>query len=430
MKKLLQLWLKYSSRLILAKYQPEIIGITGSVGKTSAKEAITTVLSGHFRIRANRKNYNNEIGLPLTIIDADSPNKSLLGWLAVLVKILKLLLFKNKNYPQILVLEMGVDRPGDMDYFNTFLKPKIAILTLVGSAHLEFFGSREAIAKEKSKIFNNLQSGGWAVLNQDDEFTEEISQTVKHQVLTFGFNKKAEVAANDIICAFQDSQDINSLAGINFKLKYKEAYIPILLPGVISYAAIYAALIAAAVGFIYQLNGIIIADSLKNFQPPPGRMNLLPGLNHSMIIDDTYNASPQSALAALEIVEQIKINIIKNKWLVLGDMLELGKGSEAGHLIVGRKCAAIDHAHLLTIGQEAKNIAQGAREQGLAEERIKHFEQPTDLIDYLKTHVQTGDLVLVKGSQGLRLEKIVKAIMAEPDQAKKLLVRQEESWQA
>ena len=268
MKKILQLILKYSAKLILLRYQPKIIGITGSVGKTSAKEAIIQVLSDQFQVRGSNKNYNNEIGLPLTIIGSTTANRSVLGWLAILFKVLKLIIIKDQHYPQILVLEMGVDHPGDMDYLNSIVKLNIAILTLIGTSHMEYFGSQEEIAKEKRKIFDNLQPGGWAILNADDNFTAKIKPSLKHKVISFGFLPTADVIAQNIICTFQDAQNINSLAGINFKLKYQGSYIPVLLPRVISYTAIYAALVGATVGFLHELNGIAIADRLKQFQPP------------------------------------------------------------------------------------------------------------------------------------------------------------------
>lgn len=428
MKKLLQIILKYCAKLILAKYQPDIIGITGSVGKTSAKEAIRQVLSHSFRVRASSKNYNNEFGLPLTIIGSLTAGRSLGGWALVFLKVIKLLTAKDQNYPQIIILEMGIDRPGDMDYLNSIVQLKIAILTLIGTSHMEFFGSRDNIAKEKAKIFNNLQSGGWAIINADDDFTAKIIPNVKNKVLTFGFDQEADVAASNIICTFQDAEDINSLAGINFKLKYQGSYIPMLLPRVISYSAIYAALVGASVGFLYEMNGIEIAEQLKLFTPPKGRMNLIAGMNNSMIIDDTYNASPQSTKAALEIVGQINNTIINNKWLVLGDMLELGKDSNQEHQTIGQVIATIPKAKLLTIGQEAQAIGQGARAENMAEQNIKHFTNQAELIVYLQNNIQAGDLILVKGSQGSRMERISQALLANPKQAKDLLVRQEEDW--
>ncbi|MCK4554802.1 hypothetical protein KAU19_07680, partial [Candidatus Parcubacteria bacterium] len=195
MKKIIQLKLKILAKLILAKYKPDVIGITGSVGKTSTKEAIYTVLASKFKVRRNIKNYNNEIGLPLTIIGADSPGRSIIGWYIVFLKALKLILFKDKDYPKILVLEMGVDRPGDMKYLNNIVKCKVGVITSIGPVHLEFFGTINNIQKEKGGLIKNLTKSSWAVLNYDDEKVRQTGNNTEAQILTYGFNEKADVRA-------------------------------------------------------------------------------------------------------------------------------------------------------------------------------------------------------------------------------------------
>ncbi|MCX6796207.1 MAG: Mur ligase family protein, partial [Candidatus Falkowbacteria bacterium] len=152
MKIIVQKILKHLAKAILKKYQPLVIGITGSVGKTSAKEAIYAVLASQKKTRRNVKNYNNEIGLPLTIIGAESGGRSIADWLKVFRRALKLICVKDENYPEILVLEMGADRPGDLDYLNSIVCCKIGVITLIGPVHLEYFGSIEQIQKEKGKL--------------------------------------------------------------------------------------------------------------------------------------------------------------------------------------------------------------------------------------------------------------------------------------
>ena len=156
MKNILQLKLKIIARMILCKYKPRVIGITGSVGKTSAREAIYAVLSAQFKARRPLKNYNNEIGLPLAIIGVKSPNKSILGWLGVFFKALGLLLVRDKNYPEILILEMGVDRPGDMKYLLDIVKPEIGVITSIGPSHLEYFETVKKIQEEKGGLVKDL----------------------------------------------------------------------------------------------------------------------------------------------------------------------------------------------------------------------------------------------------------------------------------
>ncbi|MFH0840593.1 MAG: UDP-N-acetylmuramoyl-tripeptide--D-alanyl-D-alanine ligase [bacterium] len=429
MRSVLEFILKILTKAVLSRYKPDIVGITGSVGKTSTREAIYTVLSSRFNVRVNIKNYNNEIGLPLTILGLKSANRSVFGWIALFCKTIKLIIFRDHNFPEIIVLEMGVDRPGDMDYLNTIVKPKIAVITRIGSAHLEFFDSLTHVRDEKTKIFNNLPKDGWAIINHDDEYLLGIKNRIKQRVLSFGFSPESDLSANNIILSFEEGKDINSLAGVNFKIKYKGSYIPVLLPKVVSYTSIYASLAAAAVGFCFNMNGIEVSKALLNITPTRGRMNLIKGIKGSMIIDDTYNASPQSLEAALDIVQQIKLDQIKTKWIVLGGMLELGEDSEKEHLKAGKIIAGIPKAKLIVYGSKAKRIAEGAIKAGMIENNIYYFAQHLDIIQFLENEIKENDLILVKGSQGMRMEKVVKEIMEHKTRAESTLVRQEAEWQ-
>lgn len=429
MKKIMMFILKILAKLVIARYKPEIIGITGSIGKTSAKEAISAVLKIKYKIRSNIKNYNNEFGLPLTIIGAKTQGWSLWGWLTVIFKAIGLLIFKDKNYPEILILEMGVDKPRDMDYLNSIVSPQVAVLTMIGLSHLENFGSIAKLSAEKKKIFDNLDKAGWAILNWDDDRLREASKDIKHKIISYGLNENAEVRATNLIFKFQEADAEDDLLGISFKIAYKDAYIPVLLPRAISQAAVSAALAGFAVGLTYGLNPVDMALALGNFAPPKGRMNLLPGIRGSIIIDDTYNAAPQSTMAALEIIDEMGLKRGRRKWLVLADMLELGEASENSHLEIGRRLAQIKKAQLLTLGQEALYYGIGAREAKMGEEAMQHFNNHQEIIEYLEGKLEAGDIVLVKGSQGMRMEKIVKGLMAEPETAREILVRQDEDWQ-
>ena len=187
-KEILHLKLKIAARLVLHKYKPEVIGITGSVGKTSAKEAIYTVLESKFNVRKNIKNYNNEIGLPLTVIGVESPGKNPIGWFNVGLKVLRLMLIRDKNYPKILILEMGIDRPGDMDYLCNIIQPRIGVVTNISQSHLEYFESLAQIQKEKSKLIKQLPKGGWAVLSSDNEKAKSIANLNKGVKNNYAFN--------------------------------------------------------------------------------------------------------------------------------------------------------------------------------------------------------------------------------------------------
>lgn len=445
MKKLIQLKLKILAKIILAKYKPDIIGITGSVGKTSAKEAIWTVLASKFNARRNVKNYNNEIGLPLTIIGADSPGKSIIGWYAVFFKALKLILFKDKDYPEILVLEMGVDRPGDMKYLNSIVKCKVGVITSIGPVHLEFFGTINNIQKEKACLIKDLTKSNWAVLNYDAEKVRQMSKITKAKILTYGFNEKADVRAISYVDFFTSAEAVtnnpeskpmaaadrnssDSLIGVNFKLSYNGSAVPALLPKVIGYASVYAALAGSAIGIIYGLNLVEIVQSLREFKFPRGRMNLIKGIKNTLIIDDTYNSSPQSSVSALDVISKIPLAKGARRFAVLGDMLELGSMSEQGHRQVGTKAFKTGINKLIVVGERARDIARGAKNAGMAKDNIFHFAQAKEAGRFIQKRISEGDLILIKGSQGARMEKIVKEIMEEPLRAKELLVRQDEQW--
>lgn len=427
LKAIVQYKLKILSRLIIKKYQPEIIGITGSTGKTSTREAVYTVLSAKYKVRQNIKNYNNEIGLPLSIIGANSPGKSFSGWIKVFIEASRLIIIKDKDYPRILVLEMGVDRPGDMAYLKTIVNPKIAIITLIGPVHMEYFGTIENIEKEKNLIIKDLPAEGWVILNYDDERVKSSIKSSKSKTLTFGFDEKADVRASEVVFSFEETKNIGNLIGINFKLSYKGSTVPVLLPKVIGYPAIYSALAAAAVAITYDQNLIEISQSLRKLKSPPGRMNLISGINRTMIIDDTYNSSPQPCISALSILGKIPLMRGAKKIAVLGDMAELGSYSQEGHEEVGKAVAKNKINYLIVVGKIAAGIAKGAISAGMSENNIFKFSTADEAKIFLKEKIRQDDLILVKGSQSMRMEKVVEEIMADRSKAKDLLVRQD--WQ-
>jgi UDP-N-acetylmuramoyl-tripeptide--D-alanyl-D-alanine ligase len=425
MKKIVQKILYFLARAVLKKYKPEVIGITGSMGKTSTKEAVFAVLSSKFRVRQNLKNYNNELGVPLSVLGVESGRKSVLKWLGVIFHGLGLILFRDADYPQILVLEMGADHPGDIKYLTDLAPCKIGVITGIGPAHLEFFESIEKIVKEKRIIVSHLRLDGFAVLNCDDEKVFEMRDRTRAKVLTYGFAPEAKVRA-------QEESMIGGgveIRGMNFKLSYAGAVVPIFLPGVLGRQHIYAALAGATIGIIHGMNLVEIAESLKKYQAPKGRMILIPGVKNTLIIDDTYNASPIPVEAALKVLESIKLPAEDDKKIaVLGDMLELGSFSEEGHKQVGRAAAKSGIDYLVTVGERSRDIVRAALESGMSEDRVFNFSTPEEAGLFVQKKIKQGDVVLIKGSQGMRMEKVVKELMVEPLQACELLVRQDAEW--
>ncbi|HNX11081.1 MAG TPA: UDP-N-acetylmuramoyl-tripeptide--D-alanyl-D-alanine ligase [bacterium] len=418
MEKIAQFILKYLAKAVLFKYHPDIIGITGSVGKTSTKEAVSTVLSQFHRTRATLKNYNNELGLPLSILNISAPGKSIRAWLGLLFKFFGLMILKDKNYPEILVLEMGVDRPGDMNYLLSIVSPRVAVITGVGESHLAFFGSAEKLRQEKQSLIAGVVKGGTAILNYDNEGTRQMVQDSRVKVLTYGLQEGADFWAQDIV--FDER-------GMHFKVNYQGSTIPVFLDEVLGYPAVYAALAALATAVSLEENLIEAVLALKKFRLPAGRLQLIPGIEGSTIIDDTYNSAPSSALAALEVVAKIK-DRYGRLILVLGEMLELGAAAEAGHRQVGEQAARLKPDYLLLVGSLTKFIAQGASAEGLSEKKIFYFATREEATEKIKEMIKIDDLILIKASQGGRLEKLVKELMLNPNYAQKLLVRQDGSW--
>jgi UDP-N-acetylmuramoyl-tripeptide--D-alanyl-D-alanine ligase len=429
-KKIIILKLKFLAKAILKKYQPKVVGITGSVGKTSTKEAVFCVLETKFRTRQSLKNYNNEFGLPLSIIGAESPGKNLFGWLAVFFKALRLIIFFDKNYPEVLILEMGVDKVGDMNYLNSIVRCDVGVITVIGEAHLESFGSVDKIQKEKGKLLENLAKNGWAILNFDDQKTRELSANSKTRVLTYGLGQGADLVASNLQFKFEESRNLDNLLGLTFKASFGGSMVPVILPFVIGNGAVYAALAAIAVGLSFKMNLVEIAAALQEFVSPKGRMKLIEGIKHTLIIDDTYNASPQSSLSAIDFIDRIETEKHFRKIAVFGDMLELGAYSEAGHQGVGQALAKAEFDLLVTVGERARDIARGAEAAGLKNEQIFNFSHNEEAGKFVQERLREGDLVLVKGSQGARMEQVVKELMADPLRADELMVRQGAEWGA
>lgn len=427
LKSVLQSIIRNLAKRILAKYKPDVVGITGSVGKTSSKEAIAIVLQTKFLVRRTLKNYNNEIGLPLTIIGVDkTPGKSIFGWLAVIWKAKKMLLTRDSNYPEVLVLEMGADKPGDIEYLTEIAPCKVGVLTFISHAHTEFFKTIKKIAQEKRIIISHLRQDGFAVLNFDNEMVMQNIGATKAEVVTYGFKDGADIRATDINL-IKDSQT-GWLTGLNFKVLYKGNVVPVFLPGVISKSAISSALAGLAVGTIFGVNLVESSQALSKLERLPGRMRLIDGIKRTLIVDDSYSSSPEAAKTALEALAQIEIGTNPRRYVVLGDMLELGTETENAHRELGFKVAEFGIDFLITVGEAAKHIAQAAREAGMDENKIASFANSVEAGRFLQEKIKEGDLVLVKGSQAIRLERVVKEIMAEPLLAEQLLARQEKTW--
>jgi UDP-N-acetylmuramoyl-tripeptide--D-alanyl-D-alanine ligase len=424
LKKIITKILRIEAQLVLKKYKPKIVAITGSVGKTSTKDAVYAVVSKFAYVRKSEKSFNSEIGLPLTILGCPNGWSSPAVWLRNIFKAIWLIVWPHK-YPKWLVLEVGVGKPKDMKKTASWLKTDVVIMTAIGETpvHIEFFDSRNHLVEEKSQLIKTLKKDGILILNADDQTILNMKSKTKNIVVTYGFSKEADVIGSEDTILYSDS---GNPQGIIFRVDHGGSSLPVLIEGVFGRNHIYASLAALALAYGLKFNMLEAANALKNYDVPPGRMRLLPGIKNSFIIDDTYNSSPfasETALKTLENIEKSKSRRIA----VLGDMLELGKHTEEAHKNIGRIVAEVADV-LITVGERAKDIKAGALEENMKEKNIFSFSDSVSAGEFLKDFIKKDDLILIKGSQGMRMERSVEAILDAIENKEKLLVRQDAEW--
>ena len=408
------------SKKILVKYRPVVIGVTGSVGKSSAKKAICEVLRNRYKVAYNKNFYRADIGIPLAVIGAESGGRSIGKWLKIIFSAVKIIIKKEK-YPDILILEMGVDRPHDMKKMLEVVKPNIGILTSIGEfpSHLKYFKNAKHIAKEKSMLIKSLGKKDIAILNCDDKIIKNLAENIKAKTITYGFSDDAVVRAEEIFLGDRKWKIKSGLIGMSFKISYQGTTVPFRLPFSLGRGHIYAALSAVSIGIHFGYNLVEISEMLSNYKPLPGRMNLIEGVDNSLVIDDTFNSNPVSATSALETLQNLET---MRRIAVFGDMLELGEYCEAGHQEVG-KLVARSADLLFTYGEKGRLISEQAKKSGMKKDQVFHFDDINNLIKSLKNTIKSTDAILVKGSRAMRMESVVKKIMAEPEKAGELLVK-------
>ncbi|RJR31277.1 UDP-N-acetylmuramoyl-tripeptide--D-alanyl-D-alanine ligase [Candidatus Parcubacteria bacterium] len=427
-KKILRRKLYYFAAAVVKKYKPDIIGITGSMGKTSTKDAVYCVLGkSGLKVRKNIKNYNNEIGVPLTIIGKEAAGRNIFKWFLILGRALRLLVFKDRNYPDVVILEMASDRKGDIDYLTRLAPIKIGIVTNISTVHTEFLGSTANIAQEKSFLVKNIIPGGFAILNHDDELVLKMKGLTQETTFTFGFSPDADFTAGNLNLLYKE-EDYN-VKGVSFDASYRGKTTKFFLPQVLGSHLVYSVLPAIISGLLYKMDSEKIVSALREYVSPRGRMRIVPGIKDTQIIDDTYNSSPLACKVALKTLGEIRLPEKFKRYAVLGDMLELGSISEEAHKEVGKAVFSYGADVLICVGERARDIARGALSAGMPSENIFTFSDRVAAGKFLQQRMKTKDIILVKGSQGMRMETIVREIMAEPENAEQLLVRQEPGWQ-
>lgn len=418
--------LAFLVRCTLARFgKIGIIGITGSIGKTTTKEAIAHVLSKNFQVLKTEKNYNTEFGLSLTILEMPDPNGSAWGWFKILffafLKETGRLFRKIRSHYDFLVLEMAVNKPGDMKTLLSLVRPHIGVFTGVMPAHMAEgqFASLDEIYREKAQLIESLPKDGIAFLNHDNDFLREHPPKTVAKVVWYGADSLLKLSAENIAC---------SLEGVHFDAKYGDIRTGFSTP-ILGRHHVNALLPAIGCGLSNGMYMHDIVQALADFRLPPGRMNLIPGIRESFLIDSSYNASPEAvkmALSTLTELGKISGTPAHRKIFVLGNMNELGAYSARAHRdITSHLRGAVDL--LITIGDEARKTAEETLKENILPENAVHsFPDVSTARDFVKGLLRQHDLVLIKGSQNLvRLEKLVKYLMAEPERAKELLVRQD-----
>ena len=353
----------------------KIVGITGSVGKTSTKEFISSVLGQKYKVLKTEGNFNNEIGVPLT-------------------------LFKIRDFHEVAVIEMGISDFGEMHRLSYMVRPDICVMTNIGLCHLENLGSRDGILKAKSEIFDFASRDAVAVLNMDDDKLYSVKEVKNRKPVYYGMNRNADVYA--------ESVEANGIYGtkavIFLKKEDKKIEVKIPLPGK---HMVYNAMAAATVGEILGLGAEEIRQGIENIQSVGGRLHIIETEKYT-IIDDCYNANPVSVRSSLDVLN----NAEERKVAILGDMFELGADEKKLHYQLGEyfKEKQIDMAVLA--GELSENTYQGIRDSGAATQ-VYYYKTLEDLLDYLDIMVQEKDVILVKASHSMHFEKIVEKLRNE-----------------
>lgn len=355
------------------QHDVRVIGITGSVGKTTTKELVGAVLARRYRTLKSEASYNNEIGLPLTLMHLTGDHERV-------------------------VLEMGMYDVGEIADLTRIALPQVGVVTIVGPVHLERAGTIERIAKAKAELVEALPAApeGVAILNYDDERVRNMAQATRAHVFYYGLSSEADLWADHI--------EGLGLEGIRFQLHYRGEILYVKIP-LLGRHSVHTALRAAAVGLV---EGLTWQEIIEGLRGPAAQLRLVavPGPDGAIVLDDTYNASPASVIAALNLLEELD----GRKIAVLGDMLELGDYEHEGHEKVGMRVLDVADV-LITVGPRGRIIGEAAVRWGMPADCVKMVEKNAEAVAFLEQVVKGGDVVLVKGSRALEMEEIVNALV-------------------
>lgn len=449
LKSLLERWLAAATRRTLARERPFIVAVTGSVGKSSTRQAITALLQAFDatgRVRASLKNYNNELGLPLTIFQKMAPGRSPLRWLELLLTAWRCARGWQKTGVRTWVLEMGADKPGDIAYLTSIAQPDIGVVTGVTPedaslppVHLAKYPSLNALVEEKGTLARQTKTSGTVVLNADDPRVFAMRHHTRAHILTYGETDAADVRILSS-CVRSESRAWGlEPVGLDLSLRVYHRRQDYFIPGVFGRGLIYAWAAAMAVAEAMDIPAEIFDGACARFQPLPGRTRILAGKNQVTFFDDSYNAAPAAMLAGLRDLGATSLASGQRRLAVIGEMREIGTEAEQTHRRMGAEAARLGLDILIPCGTFAPVMREGALMNGMKEEQVIMCADTLETIPVLDKHLRAGDVVFLKASEGemidgvlpkgVRMERVVKAFMLEPDTAPQLLCRQEPAWQ-
>ena len=362
----------------LAKYYRDcfdipVIGITGSVGKTSCKEMVASVLNTKYKVHKTSGNYNNDIGLPLTILDMPEDT-------------------------DVLVLEMGMNNYGEIDLLSWIARPSVGIITNIGVSHIEFFGSKDGILKAKSEIINHMDTKGVLLLNGDDEYLEKLIGTFEQEYYLFGFEKSNN-------CFVKEYRELG-FEGLEAQVRSQKDTYNININSLGKHM-LYHGMIGILIGEHFKLTKEEIEKGVAEYKPAEMRLNIEKTGNNIVIINDTYNASVDSMKSAIDILSNVPVK--GKKIAILGDMFEMGEYAKKAHAEVGKYTKDKDIDVLICVGELSINMYEEAKKYTKVS-RVLYFENQDELLEEIKKIVNDNDTVLLKASRGMKLEITIEKI--------------------
>ncbi len=412
------------SRGIIRKYKPMIIMVTGSVGKTSTKDAIAVALSETHFLRKSEKSFNSEFGVPFTIIGVENPWRNIFAWLRVFQEAFTLLLLPN-HYPKMLVLEVGAGKPGDITHLLRMATPDIVVVTRLPEVpvHVEAYASPQAVREEEFMPAYALTPSAPLIISADDSYARDMAQRLPVRTIMYGMREDADVHIEQIEFFIENGHVRGMQARVGGRAP-RTTTGTVVVRGALGRQQVFApaAALSVAVALSVPIDTALVG--LSSYVPPPGRGRIFDGIHGSIIIDESYNASPVAVVESLLTLREFVTP--SRRIAVLGDMLELGRYSVSEHEHIGKlaaQCADL----IVTVGVRAQGIAKAAQEFGFTKENIYMFNTAKETKEALSALARDGDVFLIKGSQSIRLESVVETLLHDQSDSVHM-PRQDVQW--